>query len=119
VIVLLPLYLKILFEVNYVLVYDTASNSYLDIEKRYMMNDRIRELADKAKEYAEWSTPQGLEWFDNFKEQFAELIVLQCASICESIGEQAEIIEKGEMARKTKATAKSCAKIIKLSFGVE
>jgi hypothetical protein len=42
------------------------------------MNDIIRELADKAREYAEWSTPQGLEWFDNFKEQFAELIVREC-----------------------------------------
>lgn len=39
-----------------------------------MMNERIKELADKAQEYAEWSTPQGLEWFDNFKEQFAELL---------------------------------------------
>jgi hypothetical protein len=46
------------------------------------MNERIRELADKAKEYAEWSTPQGLEWFDNFKEQFAELIVRECIAQC-------------------------------------
>jgi hypothetical protein len=44
------------------------------------MNERIKELADKAKEYAEWSTPQGLEWFDNFKEQFAELIVKEIES---------------------------------------
>ena len=42
------------------------------------MNERIKELADKAQEYAEWMTPQGLEWFDNFKEQFAELIVQEC-----------------------------------------
>ena len=45
------------------------------------MNERIKELADKAKEYAEWSTPQGLEWFDNFKEQFADLIVRECAKV--------------------------------------
>ena len=45
------------------------------------MNERIKELADKAKEYAEWSTPQGLEWFDNFKEQFAELIVRECIKV--------------------------------------
>ena len=47
------------------------------------MNERIKELADKAQEYAEWMTPQGLEWFDNFKEQFAELIVLECVKFCE------------------------------------
>ena len=45
------------------------------------MNDRIKELADKAQEYAEWMTPQGLEWFDNFKEQFATLIIQECATI--------------------------------------
>jgi uncharacterized coiled-coil DUF342 family protein len=49
------------------------------------MNERIKELADKAQEYAEWMTPQGLEWFDNFKEQFAELIIEECAKISESV----------------------------------
>ncbi len=47
------------------------------------MNERIRELALQAEKYAEWSTPQGLEWFDNFKEQFAELIVRECMRMCE------------------------------------
>ena len=46
------------------------------------MNDRIRELAEQAQLYAEWTTPQGLEWFDAFKEKFAELIVRECAEIC-------------------------------------
>jgi hypothetical protein len=45
------------------------------------MNERIQELADKAQEYAEWMTPQGLEWFDNFKQQFAELIVKECVKV--------------------------------------
>ena len=39
------------------------------------MNERIKELAKQAQQYAEWTTPQGLEWFDAFKEKFAELIV--------------------------------------------
>ena len=43
------------------------------------MNARIQELAKLAQANAEWMTPQGLEWFDNFKEQFAELIVRECA----------------------------------------
>jgi hypothetical protein len=45
------------------------------------MNERIQELAVKAQEYAEWMTPQGLEWFDNFKEQFAELIIRECMNV--------------------------------------
>ena len=48
------------------------------------MNERIKELAEQAQQYAEWTTPQGLEWFDAFKEKFAELIVEQCAGIIES-----------------------------------
>jgi hypothetical protein len=45
------------------------------------MNERIKALADKAQEYAEWETPQGLEWFDNFKKQFALLIINECAEM--------------------------------------
>ena len=45
------------------------------------MNKRIKELAKLAQERAEWMTPQGLEWFDNFKEQFTKLIVKECALI--------------------------------------
>ena len=43
------------------------------------MNERIKDLAKLAQERAEWMTPQGLEWFDNFKEQFTKLIVKECA----------------------------------------
>ena len=43
------------------------------------MNELIAELAKEAQANAEWMTPQGLEWFDNFKEKFAELIVRECA----------------------------------------
>ena len=39
------------------------------------MNERIRELALQAQQYAECTTPQGLEWLPAFKEKFAELIV--------------------------------------------
>jgi hypothetical protein len=47
------------------------------------------------------------------------LIILECAEKCEFIAIQAEITNTGEMARKTKATADSCAKMIKQYFGVE
>jgi hypothetical protein len=45
------------------------------------MNERIKDLAKLAQERAEWMTPQGLEWFDNFKEQFTLLIVKKCMDI--------------------------------------
>ena len=44
------------------------------------MSAQIQELAKLAQLRAEWMTPQGLEWFDNFKEQFAFLIVEECAN---------------------------------------
>ena len=47
------------------------------------MNERIKELAKQAQQYAEWTTPQGLEWFDAFKEKFAELIVAEMLQTCE------------------------------------
>ena len=42
------------------------------------MNERIKELSDLAQRYAEFTTPQGLEWLDTFKDKFAELIVKEC-----------------------------------------
>jgi hypothetical protein len=50
------------------------------------MNERIKELAKLAQLRAEWMTPQGLEWFDNFKEQFAELIVWECMACSTWVG---------------------------------
>ena len=45
------------------------------------MNERIRELAEQAQQYAEYTTPQGLEWLPTFQEKFAELIVKECSQI--------------------------------------
>ena len=42
------------------------------------MNQKIKQLAEQAQQYAECTTPQGLEWFDVFKEKFVELIVREC-----------------------------------------
>jgi len=47
------------------------------------MNERIKELAVQAEYYAEYTTPQGLEWLPTFKEKFAELIVRECAEIAD------------------------------------
>ena len=48
------------------------------------MNERIKQLAEQAQQYAEYITPQGCEWFDTFKEKFAELIVRECADLINS-----------------------------------
>ena len=53
------------------------------------------------------------------KEKFAELIVRECVRKCEFVANMATITNTGEMARKTKATADSCATMIKEHFGVE
>jgi len=45
------------------------------------MNEKIKELAKQAQQYAEYVTPQGCEWFDTFKEKFAELIVRECMEL--------------------------------------
>jgi hypothetical protein len=47
------------------------------------MNERIRELAEQAQQYAEYVTPQGSEWLNAFKEKFAELIVRECMAVCD------------------------------------
>lgn len=76
------------------------------------MNDHIRELYRQ-------SQVDGYFGKAFSPEKFAELIVRECAKKCEFIAVQAEITNTGEMARKTKATADSCAKMIKQHFGVE
>ena len=45
------------------------------------MNERIREITAQAQLYAEHVTPQGCEWFDAFKEKFAELIIEECGNV--------------------------------------
>jgi hypothetical protein len=87
------------------------------------MNERIRELTEQAAEYAaqnatgDWEV--GPDYQDIFNKKFAQLIVAKCVAQCEFVAGQAEITNKGEMARKTKATADYCAFFIKEYFGVE
>ena len=61
------------------------------------MNERIKELAKLAQLRAEWMTPQGLEWFDNFKEQFTELIVRECLKqIKDGMVDESELLYEHE-----------------------
>ncbi|NDB61462.1 hypothetical protein EB001_23935 [bacterium] len=77
------------------------------------MNERIRELAEQAQQYAEYTTPQGLEWLPTFQEKFALLIVRECVNICmEMAAKCAGLPGDG-------ALAKDCAHMIEKDFGVE
>jgi hypothetical protein len=92
------------------------------------MNERIFELARQSGATDE-NGSRATEVVDDRKtgishqvvdyKIFAQSVALECAKICETIAEQAELTNTGEMARKTKATAESCAKLIMTSFGVK
>jgi hypothetical protein len=50
------------------------------------MNERIRELAEQARKYADENRPGSFvkydpEWFVLYNEKFAELIVRECARV--------------------------------------
>jgi hypothetical protein len=93
------------------------------------MNERIRELSEQAEKYALDNVGKGhygiedliyqFQFVDTKMEKFAELIVKECVKKCDFVAAMAEITNTGEMARKTKATANSCARMIKEHFGVE
>jgi hypothetical protein len=90
------------------------------------MNERIRELIEQAgmtRILDEHAHEYGNGMFENTPypelEKFAELIVRECVKKCDFVAAMAEITNTGEMARKTKATANSCARMIEEHFGVE
>ena len=70
------------------------------------MNERIKAFAEQAQQYAEYTTPQGLEWLDTFKAKFAELIVKECAEVADN-------------ADATRSKWESVGKYVREHFGVE
>ncbi len=88
------------------------------------MNERIEKLVEQAKTHVLARIDEhDSDWDDQhtvlYNQKFAELIVRECTSKCEFVANMATITNTGEMARKTKATADSCATMIKEHFGVE
>lgn len=75
------------------------------------MNERILEIAKQI-----WPDPN-TSHVNHIK--FAELIVRECAIVCETVGDVAEAIGEGEPARYGKETAHGCAGMIKEMFGVD
>jgi hypothetical protein len=90
------------------------------------MNERIFELAKQAG-FIEEDGGNNLHVFDGYEaitcteelKKFSELLIKECATVCDEIAEMAEITNTGEVARKTKATAVSCSNFIKNRFGVK
>ena len=66
------------------------------------MNERIRELAEQAADYANTYSDAGADvWFEIYNKKFAELIVRECAEIAD------------------KAEPYKASDLIKQHFGVE
>jgi hypothetical protein len=94
----------------------------MDNAKGSKMNERIKELL--AELDIDLYTDEGVMMTKILVRpkdlrQFAELIVRECVAQCEFVAGQAEITNTGEMARKTKATANNCARMIEQHLGVE
>ena len=80
------------------------------------MNERIQQLADHAKAYANQCTKDidgdvSWHWMEYYTEKFAELIVRECAGICHKMAEDSDsyVVHDGD----------TCAEQIKKHFGVE
>jgi hypothetical protein len=88
------------------------------------MNERIQELADRLwrihpKDIDAMGLKTRKEFYEQELKKFAELLIRECITQCENVGEIAEQTNHGEMARKTKATSNGCAQMIKWRFGLE
>ncbi len=79
------------------------------------MNERIQELAVKAKLMAEEDINRQISYnteLKAFAEKFAELIVRECVMLCDKVYEQNDNV-------KIQAGATFCREDIKEHFGVE
>lgn len=61
------------------------------------MNERIRELAAEAEDYADRIVDHGGEFHSAYTKKFAELIVRACAKVSERTGSLNEADFEGEM----------------------
>jgi hypothetical protein len=82
------------------------------------MNERIRELYLQAVEYSNGQMTFG-DTREYFAEKFAELIVKDCASICEINGQSYKHSFTPAKARLAESTSNHCAMMINKHFGVE
>jgi hypothetical protein len=87
------------------------------------MNERIRELAVQARQeflkLPTGYTPEQVGMYPQLMEKFAELIVKECASICELNGQSYTHSFTPAKARLAESTSNHCGLMIKKHFGVE
>jgi len=87
------------------------------------MNERIQELAEQAQKEVWGNNPyNGSPEFEGYEidaEKFAELIVKDCASICEINGQSYKHSFTPAKARLAESTSNHCAMMINKHFGVE
>ena len=69
------------------------------------MNERIKELAEQAQDWADAHAPYASEEHEYFVEKLAELIVEECANVADE-----NYIHRG---------SRTCGLAIRLHFGVE
>jgi hypothetical protein len=87
------------------------------------MNERIRKLAVQARQdflkLPTGYTPEQVGMYPQLMEKFAELIVRECASICELNGQSYTHSFTPAKARLAESTSNHCGLMIKKHFGVE
>ena len=88
-----------------------------------LMNERIKELELEAIAYADSKVPAMDRYNDIYhsiiRGKFAELIVRECASICELNGKSYKYSFTPMKARLAESTSTHCSELIKKHFGVE
>ena len=78
------------------------------------MNARLIELANQAAARTLVKLPS-----DDFMQMFADLIIKDCIEQCQNVGAVIEAMHDGEQARRFKAVADSCQKMIEQRLWVE
>jgi len=76
------------------------------------MNQRIRELAGQAEDWADSQNFYASDYRDYLMERFAELIVRECANHC-------DLLLDHKMSSEWSRGTHDCSKAIKKHFGVE
>jgi arginyl-tRNA synthetase len=83
------------------------------------MNERIKELAKQAEEYADIEyNASDLDWYELKEEKFAELIVRECAEITDGLSKLYPRTDVAFDVGYTMGTSRA-TKEIKQHFGVE
>lgn len=87
-----------------------------DIDKypQGTVDDIIESAANYTEDGKDYRIPFNLQ----YGQRLVAMVVAECIAQCNSVAQMASVTNVGEMARKTKTTAESCANMIGMRFGV-